>query len=51
MGYVNQTIKKIASQIPEKIQNAPAPVEEPKETMTYDPVLKRWLINGKVPED
>lgn len=55
MGYFNQALKKITNQTPEREQplagQTSAVEEEPKETFSYDPVLKRYLINGKVPQD
>lgn len=55
MGYFNQALKKITNQTPERehpsTTQTSAAEEEPKETISYDPVLKRYLINGKVPQD
>ena len=48
MGYVNQAIKKIKSQVPEKKQEED---DEPKDTIVWNDYLKRYEINGVIPED
>ena len=51
MGFWSKAVDKIKSattQITEKEKTQP---EEPEEDITYDPVTKRYLVNGKAFED
>ena len=48
MGFVNQAINKIKSQVPDKKEEKE---EETKPSLEFDKTLNRWLINGKVPDD
>ena len=48
MGFVNQAIKKIKSQVPaEKKQEE----EQSKDSIIWNAELQRFVINGVVPED
>lgn len=61
MGYFNKAVDKLktaTTQLTEVINEKDKPTksvaikeEEKEEDITYDPVLKRYLINGKVPDD
>jgi hypothetical protein len=53
MGYVNQTFKKIKGQLPERsfqsdIQNQG---EDKHDSIVWDPSMRRYIINGKIPDD